>query len=215
MFFFNFDASSGFARKNPLAIVDAFARAFPNASESESVKLVMKTTNLSRWPEANFELRRRMQRLGGIIIDAEMTSQEVTTLTSLTDVYVSLHRAEGFGLGMAEAMFHAVPVIATRYSGSEEFLNSKNSFGVGYRMSAIDGAELRFNPSSESMFRKQMVWAKPDVAQAAKWMRLVYMRPDLRRRVGDRGSQTIREKFNSQRAGEAMRSRLEEIFRSR
>ena len=86
--------------------------------------LVMKTMNLDRWPEANYELRRRLDRVGGIVIDEQLTDKEVASLTRCSDVYVSLHRSEGFGLGMAEAMFFGVPVIATMLFRQRGFLTA-------------------------------------------------------------------------------------------
>ena len=175
--------------------------------------LVMKTLNLANWAEANFDLRRTMEDVGGVVIDEDLSDAEMSALTSLSDVYVSLHRAEGFGLGMAEAMYFGVPVIATRYSGSEEFLNSNNSCGVSYRFGRVDFAELRYNPSSESLFRREMQWASPDAEQAARWMRILYENQEMRQRIGAAGAETIRRQFSVQAAGSAMRQRLCDIVR--
>ena len=177
------------------------------------VCLVMKTLNLSRWPEAQFDLERRISDVGGIVIDDELTAAEMSALTNASDVYVSLHRSEGFGLGMAEAMYFEVPVIATRYSGSEEFLNSTNSCGVGFRIRSINPSELRYNPSSEMLYRSGMQWADPKIEQAAQWMRTLYENPSMRHRIGAAGAETIHNRFNAMTAGVVMRSRLEEIAR--
>lgn len=213
VFLFNFDANSGLARKNPFGVIEAFKLAFADLEDRSRVRLVMKTLNLARWPEAEFDLRRRLAEVGGIVVDEELTADEMAALTDMSDVYVSLHRAEGFGLGMAEAMYFGVPVIATRYSGSEEFLNSGNSCGVGYRLRRIDLEELRYNPSSEELYRSDMWWADPDARQAARWMRMLHERPEIRRRIGAAGAATVRQRFSSATAGMAMRQRLYEIVR--
>lgn len=212
-FLFNFDASSGIARKNPFGIIDAFKLAFADVGDRDRVCLVMKTLNLARWPEAEFDLRRRVSEVGGIVLDHEFTAAEMSALTNVSDVYVSLHRSEGFGLGIAEAMYFGVPVIATRYSGSEEFLSSANSCGVGFHIRNIDTAELRYNPSSEMLYRRDMQWAEPKVQQAARWMWILYQRPDVRYRVGIAGAETIHLGFSAMSAGIAMRRRLETIAR--
>jgi glycosyltransferase involved in cell wall biosynthesis len=214
VFLFSFDASSGVARKNPFGIIDAFKRAFADLANRSRVSLVMKTLNLGRWPESNFELRRKLADVDGIVIDEELSEAENSALTNMSDVYVSLHRAEGFGLGMAEAMYFGIPVIATRYSGSEEFLNASNSCGVGYKMKRVDFAELRYNPSSESLFSSEMMWADPDVAQAARWMRMLAEHGEMRERIGMAGEETIRHGFNAAASGAAMRRRLIEIVQA-
>ena len=208
LFLFNFDVSSGLARKNPFAAIDAFSQAF---SHEEGACLVMKTMNLNRWPEASYELRRRLDRVGGVIIEEHLTDAEVASLTRCCDVYVSLHRSEGFGLGMAEAMYFGVPVIATRYSGSEDFLTASNSCGVGYRMTCVDAGELRFNPGAENVYEPGMSWADPDIDQAAVWMRMLYDHQEMRQRIGAQGAETIRFRYNSEAAGCAMRCRLVNI----
>ena len=212
LFFFNFDANSGLGRKNPLAVIEAFRRAFPHRDGGRPPLLVMKTTNLHRWPEANFEIRRRLDHVGGVVIDSELAAEEVASLTKSCDVYVSLHRAEGFGLGMAEAMYFGLPVVATRYSGSEEFLTAKNSCGVGYRPRSMGADDLRFNPGAAELYRGRMTWADPDVDQAARWMRLLFERPDLRQSFGQAGAETIRSRYSLDVAGSAMRSRIHEIL---
>ena len=212
VFLFNFDASSGFARKNPFAIIEAFGRTFTRREAGVEACLVMKTMNLDRWPEANYELRRRLDRVGGIVIDEQLTDKEVASLTRCSDVYVSLHRSEGFGLGMAEAMFFGVPVIATRYSGSEEFLTATNSCGVGYCMKAVEIGELRFNPGAEVVYEPGMIWADPYVDQAASWMRSLYEDRRMRHRIGSAGAETIHRRYSMEVAGLAMRKRVEALL---
>lgn len=214
-FLFSFDVGSGIARKNPFAVIDAFEGAFSNVERRDDVCLAMKTSNLARHPEAQFELRRRLDSVGGKVIDESLTPGVLDSLMALCDAYVSLHRAEGFGLGIAEAMALGVPTIVTRYSGCDDFVTSNNCCGVGYSMVPIDLTELRFNPGAELLYRGDMLWAEPDVEQASRWMRFLADHPQDRRRIGAAGATTIRERYSQRRAGSAMRSRLLEIIENR
>jgi len=122
---------------------------------------------------------------------------------------VSLHRSEGFGLGIAEAMFLGKPVVATSYSGNTDFMSGDNSCPVGYRMRPITMADHRLFPSAAHVYQPGLPWAEPDVDQAARWMRTLADQPGLRARLGLRAAQTMRERYSSARVGELMVERLE------
>jgi glycosyltransferase involved in cell wall biosynthesis len=214
-FFFSFDAASTLARKNPWAIIEAYRMAFTRRERDRDVRLVMKTINLARHWEAEQRLREEMASVGGRLIDEDVTGVEMASLLALCDVYVSLHRAEGFGLGMAEAMYLAKPVIATNYSGNADFTTPVNSCPVNYRLAPVDEGELRFNPGTESVYEPGILWAEPDIAQAAKWMRYLYDNPAARTRIGRRGQQTITTRYSSPAAGAVMSERLSEIEEAR
>ena len=209
LFLFHFDVNSTLARKNPRGVIDAFRRAFSPAERAGGAHLVMKTINLASHPEAQAVLADAVKLVGGTIIDTDLRPEEVAALTSLCDVYVSLHRAEGFGLGMAEAMYFAKPVIGTAYSGNMDFMTLENSCPVGYRMVQIDLGELRFNRWSEQVYRPGEWWADPDLDEAARWMRRLYEDDGLRRRLGAAAAATMRSKCNSRVLGEQMRELLE------
>ncbi len=206
-----FDAASTFARKNPLAVIEAYRRAFSAAERAEKVQLVMKTINLGSYPEAAELLGAHLAAVGGSVLDADLSSGELAALTASCDVFVSLHRGEGFGLGAAEAMALGRPVVATWYSGTADFMTLRNSCPVGYRLVEVSDAELRFNPEARNVYRPGGLWAEPDVAEAARRMRLLYERPALRARLGTAAAATIARRFSSRAVGEMMRRRLEEI----
>ncbi len=214
MFLFHFDAHSTFARKNPLGVIDAFRRAFGPGGRRDEAQLVMKVLNLDRLPEARALLVHELESVGGILIETEMATTEVASLIALSDVYVSLHRAEGFGLGIAEAMFFEKPVIATAFSGPEDFLTPVNSCMLGYRPRTILGGDLYLNPGMEALYQTGKMWAEPDVVQAAKWMRRLASRPEERRRIGIQAGRTIRTSFSSLAVGAAVRNRLSALGRS-
>jgi glycosyltransferase involved in cell wall biosynthesis len=124
-------------------------------------------------------------------------------------VYVSLHRAEGFGLGLAEAMYFGKPVIGTAYSGNMGFMTVANSCPIGYRMVRVDPGELRFNRQTEKVYRPGELWADADLGEAARRMRQLYESEALRRRLGSAAAETIRRMCGSQVLGERMRLLLE------
>ncbi len=213
-FLFHFDAHSTFARKNPFGIIDAYRQAFGSRRGRTDVQLVMKVLNLARLPEARALLRRELEGVGGILIEHEMASDEVAALVKLCDVYVSLHRAEGFGLGIAEAMYFEKPVIATAFSGPEDFLTPSNSCMVGYRERTISPGDLYLNPGMGELYEVGKSWAEPDITQAARWMRLLAKRSEVRRTIGEEAGRTIRRSYSTLAAGTAIRNRLSDISKA-
>ena len=171
--------------------------------------LVLKTNHLSRLPEAYGLLTRELTAVGGTLIDEELSDGEMASLTTLCDVYVSLHRAEGFGFGIAEAMYFGRPVVATAYSGNMDFMNNSNSCPVGYRIQPISRYDLRLNPGSESVYSPGEIWAEPDVHDAARRMRFLFEQPQFGQRIGNAGARTIRERYGREVVGRQMRERLE------
>jgi glycosyltransferase involved in cell wall biosynthesis len=216
LFVFHFDAHSTFARKNPWAVISAFARAFSAAERSGPVRLVLKTINLSRCPPAAAErLMHEMRQVGGVLLDMELSRDEMASLIARSDVYVSLHRSEGFGLGIAEAMLAGRPAIATAYSGNLDFMTYQNSCLVGYRLVPVTTSEIQFNPGMEIVYEPDQLWAEANLDQAARWMRTLYEDKGLRERIGAAGSATIETRYNSAAAGAVAAARLADIASER
>ena len=212
IFFLHFDALSTFARKNPWAVIQAFRRAFTLRERSGPVRLVLKTINLSRTPvSASQRLVRELQAVNGILLDMDLSGNDMASLISSIDVYVSLHRSEGFGLGIAEAMASGRPAIATAYSGNLDYMSQQNSCLVGYHLRQLDGSESYESPGVEAVYEPGQLWADADVEQAARWMRLLYENPGLRKRIGAIGAATIKARYSPAAAGAAGASRLTEI----
>jgi glycosyltransferase involved in cell wall biosynthesis len=198
IFFFMFDFLSYFERKNPLAVIEAFKSAF---SPDENVELLIKCSN-SDW---NKEARARLMETGNGLkvnfLDDRLSRAELNNLVSLIDCYVSLHRSEGFGLPLAEAMYFKKPVIATGYSGNLEFMNINNSFLTKYRLVEI---EKDFGP-----YKKGRIWADPDIGHAAELMRLVFDDRMLATRVGERAASDIKIYLNPETCGQRILSRIQ------
>jgi glycosyltransferase involved in cell wall biosynthesis len=200
-FLFMFDHHSVFERKNPLGLIDAFIEAFPRGS---GASLVLKCINADRHPADHDILVADASRHPGIHVhEGYLGPREKNALLASCDCYVSLHRAEGFGLTLAEAMYFGRPVIGTGYSGNLEFMTPENSFLVDYELIPIGiGADP---------YPAQGEWAEPDLEHAARTMREVFEDRARSRAIGVRGALDIRRTHSRQAAGSAMRRRLEAI----
>ncbi len=203
LFLFCFDFFSVFERKNPIGVIEAFKRAF---APGEGPVLVIKSINGSR---KMVELERLHYACGDrsdiIIRDGYLTAAEKDALAAACDCYVSLHRAEGFGLTIAEAMLLEKPTIATRYSGNLEFMNDANSFLCGY--------ELRRIRHEAGPYPRDARWAEPKIAEAAKLMRFVYENPEAARRRGEQGRLDLCGAYDPRIVGAFIKSRLAELRR--
>jgi glycosyltransferase involved in cell wall biosynthesis len=197
-----FDFRSFMDRKNPLAAVRAFRAAF---SAGDKARLVVKHINSNMHKDDLAALNKELEGLNVKVIDGHLRRDEVVSLIASCDCTVSLHRAEGFGLTLAEAMALGKPVIATDYSGNTDFMNAGNSFPVKYRLVEL---ERDFPPYVKGGF-----WADPDVDHAASLMRLVYEDRALAEVTGRRAMAEITERFSPAAVGELYRQRLTHIER--
>lgn len=153
-----FDGASMIARKNPLASILAFQQAFPRGQrDARLIVKAMNTQGDSLWREC---LRRAAVDDRIIIADRVMDHSDYFELVQSCDVVLSLHRSEGFGRLMAEAMALGVPVIASRYSGNLDFMTDENSW-------LVDGELISVLPGDYA-FPKGQVWLEPTVAEAVK-----------------------------------------------
>jgi len=211
---FTFDAHSTFARKNPFAVIEAFRQAFTGTEMGHGATLVVKAIHLDSYPDARERLRREVLAVKGVLLEHDMSGEEVAGLLQSADVYVSLHRSEGFGLGMAEAMYFGTPVIATGHSGNMDFMNSFNSCPVGYQSSVISPEVLAYNPRMSVVYEYGNVWADPSVEDAAAWMRWLYEDESRRARIGSLAANMIGKRYSLKAVGEVLRERLEIISSS-
>ncbi|MDQ3626684.1 MAG: glycosyltransferase [Verrucomicrobiota bacterium] len=203
-FLFTFDFLSVFDRKNPLGVIAAFKRAF---APGEGAVLVLKSINGNHRMRAFEKLRFAASTHPDIhFSDQYLSATEKNTLTAQCDCYVSLHRSEGFGLTMAEAMALGKPVIATGYSGNLEFMTAENSYLCGYTEVEVGDDCDPYPPGAH--------WAEPDVAQAAVWMRHVFDHPGEARARGERAAADIRSLHSPAVAARTIAERIR-IIRDR
>lgn len=201
LFLFSFDYNSVFQRKNPLAIVEAFTRAFPPGS---GPVLVIKSINDEHDAAGHERLVAAAAQHPDIhLVDRYVSREERDALTAGCDCYISLHRSEGFGFTVAEAMAYGRPVITTAYGGTMDFTTPGNSYLVDYELVAI-------GPNA-GPYPEDGVWAQPDIGQAAALMREVVAHPDEARRRGDRARADIAERHSPQVAGKVMADRLARV----
>ena len=203
LFLFSFDFKSFAERKNPWAVIEAFQSAF--MQHSSPVGLVVKCFQGSQFPEKLgmlLELAAADPRI--IIIDKLLSREDVTGLQSVCDAYVSLHRSEGLGLGMAECMALGKPVIATAYSGNLEFMTPENSCLVDYTMIPVKPGEyIDYEPC--------WLWADADIGHAAATMRRVVEDVAYRTQIGRSAKLHMAKHFNHQVVAQAIQRRLAEL----
>jgi glycosyltransferase involved in cell wall biosynthesis len=200
MFLFVFDISSQFERKNPLGVIRAFREA---GFGRHQAALVLKFTNPEYDASAVRRLRAESEGLPVVLLDGYMERAELAGLIAASDCYVSMHRAEGFGLSMAEAMRLGKPVIATAYSGNLDFMNAENSYLVQYDVVPI---ARDYGP-----YPAGFEWADPDVAHAARLMRGIVEDPAGAARIGRRAAEDMSSLRSASTTGAAVRARLEAI----
>lgn len=200
-FYFSYDYNSVVQRKNPLAVVRAYTAAF---TPDEGAALVLKCINGDRHPESHAAVREAIgDRADIVLIDQYLDAADKNRLAASCDCYVSLHRSEGLGLTIAEAMYLAKPVIATAYSGNTDYMGEHNSFPVDYRLVPIGEGADPYPADGE--------WAEPDVDHAARLMRQVFEDPQEARRRAARGALDLRAQHSLQATGLAMDARLRHI----
>jgi glycosyltransferase involved in cell wall biosynthesis len=199
LFLFSFDHHSVFERKNPLAVIEAYTRAF---QPDDGAALVVKSINAASAPDDHGRLLAAATGRPDVhILDGYLSQEKKNAMVAACDCYVSLHRAEGFGLTMAEAMYLGKPVMATGYSGNLDFMNDDNALLVEHRLVPIGPDASPYPPDGE--------WADPDVEHAARLMREVFDRPQLARERGRRAAEDIRRTHSPAVAGAIMGRRLD------
>ena len=200
VFLFIFDFLSVFERKNPMAIINAFKKAF---AENEKVVLFIKSINGSKFPTEFKKLKQSCHNEKIKLIDEHMDKNDILSLISSCDCYVSLHRSEGTGLTMAEAMYAGKPVIATGYGGNTDFMNINNSFLVKHKLVTL---EKDYGP-----YKKGNSWAEPDIDHAASQMKYVFNNQEKARNIAKSGSEFIKLNLNSKVSGEEILTRLKNL----
>lgn len=195
-----FDTSSYAARKNPGGAVQAFEAAFADAGEE--ALLVVKVHGAGEEDLQKIRaLVRDPERL--VLLNHRMEREESSSLIACCDVLVSLHRSEGFGLILLEAMALGVPVVATDWSANTDFMDGDSACMVQYTLVSTKGAYLGG--------QQDQLWAEPDTGQAARYLRALYEDPDLRRRIGAAGQRRAQAEYSIQESAKRLKRRFEEI----
>lgn len=206
VFLCTFDFHSWLERKNPYAVLSAFNRAFN--SDRDDVFLLIKTSNGHRHPAALLALLNATSGDRRIAVrDQIIDARHLRALQRCCDAYVSLHRAEGFGLGLAECMAIGKPVIATGWSGNLEFMDADNSCLVDFRLVPVLEGQYPHGAGA--------LWAEADIASAAAHMAGLANSRSAAVELGERGSRAVREALDPRRASKRIMLRCAEISTQR
>ena len=201
LFLYCFDFFSIFNRKNPLGLIKAFKKAF---APNEGPFLLIKSINGKKH---YLKLRKLYKEARGrsdiFILDQYFSNKEKNELMNLCDAYISLHRAEGFGLTLAEAMSLGKPVIGTHYSGNLTFMNQENSFLCPYELMPVGRGSAPY-PS-------HAVWGEPNLEEAAKLMRYVVKNPKEAQCRGKRAQEELQKSHSLLNTVAFIQKRWEEI----
>ena len=198
VFLFAFDMFSTTGRKNPYGLIDAFRRAF---RPTEPVDLVIKVSRGSKLPEEFAKLTAHCAAAGVLLRNEVLPREDLLALMNACDCYVSLHRSEGLGLGMAETMLMGKPVIATGYSGNLDFMTPETSYLVRY--------ERRASEVDHPPYPKGAVWAEPDLDHAAELMRYVVDHPGEAAVTGSRAKVELERLLSMEAYAQRVAERLQ------
>ena len=223
---YGFDLNSTAIRKNPMGALEAFQRAFPlphlpatfgrdctSHPLSEQVSLLIKTFPPRRFSAEWEWLQARAAEDPRIVLIAEsLPRHELLLLYGCCDVFLSLHRSEGFGRGMAEALQLGVDVIATDFGGNTDFCTGPLAHPVRWRKAPI--------PRGSYPYAEGHSWVEPDLDHAVELCRQVAARrlmiaSDLNAPDPSRDGSVLvdyRKKFSFVQIGNRYRERLQALW---
>ena len=189
--------ASGFERKNPLALVAAFARAFPEPDPAR-VRLSLLLTNAEHYSPARPAIEAACAGRPDIAITWEpLAPVALARWLGEADLYAALHRSEGFGLPLAEAMLAGIPVMATGWSGNRDFMDETNSLLVDYRLVPVRDPQGKYPEGEER-------WAEPDIDHAARLLRAAAADPARLAALAVEGQRSARTRLTAARFTEAL-----------
>ena len=204
----SFDSFSFVQRKNPLALIHAFRDAFPEGG----AQLLLKTQNRTRvgdpaqqaiWAEIDALITDDPRFC---LLDETMRRDDLLTLTAGANAYLSLHRAEGWGFGMIEAMAMGVPVLATGYSGNLAYSDDSTAWLVPATEVAPDPQDYMFTPDGG-------LWGQPNHEAAVRLLRQMRAAPEARKRKAGLALQRVRRDFSPETIGTRYATRIETVLR--
>ena len=201
LFFFAFDFLSFFERKNPMALVRAFKQAFRREQFGSKVGLVLKTLNGEFVPATTAAVRDELRNDPSLIlIERTLTREENLQIISACDAVASLHRSEGLGLLIAEAMALGKPVISTDYSATTELVTPQTGYPIDYELVPVRDGQYPFHEGQ--------MWAEADVNHAAWLMRRVYEEQAEATRRAEMAKHHLARHYSLEACSSRMRERL-------
>lgn len=198
-----FDFNSSMSRKNPECAINAFCHAF--SPDDQDVGLVIKVNNPTK--ECMNVLNALLAGYDNVYYITEtLEKKAVNSLISCVDVYVSTHRAEGFGLVMAEAMLLKTACIATNWSSNTEFMNSETACMVPYHLIQIGEGDRNYPAGA--------TWADPDMEETARYMKLLKESPDDYREMVEKAYDSVSVILGKDRVETLLTQRISQIYAS-
>ncbi len=202
-FLYMFDASSFLERKNPLCLLNAFIHEF---SEMEDAALVIKMAYTGTNEDVLKEIKNLCQSRKNIILIRDILDPEsLSSLLASADCYVSPHRVEGFGLSIIEAMMLKVPVIATGYSGSNDFVTPATAFPIDYSLIEIE--------NNVGPYLNGYVWADPKETHLRELMRTVYKGEGQVQKKVNAAYELVTQNYSLEAVANRLAHRIEEIIK--
>lgn len=205
LFLYMFDVKSFIERKNPFGLIEAYKKAFRS---DDRAKLVIKVSSGHFNPTEFARLQEEAAQAGVIVIDEVFSRARSYGLIQACDCYVSLHRSEGLGLTMAEAMLMGKPVIATRYSGNLDFMTDSSSLLVDHELQYLKGT---CSEDVYAVYPAENFWADPNTEHAATFMRWAYDNQEEAKALGQRAKEHASHVLSPKSAGERFTAGLETI----
>ena len=182
-----FDLQSGRVRKNPEGAIEAFRRAFP---DPDAAHLVLKVTGASGAPRDADKLRALIAGMRNVtLLDHFLPAADLSALIGQCDTLLSLHRAEGLGLFLAEAMWLGRPIVATGWSGVLQLIDDSHAMLVRYQKAPVRPGDYPWAPNGAQ-------WAEPDLEHAAECLRRLAADPALRIELGRRSLDKAQAEFD-------------------
>ena len=193
---------SGMARKNPLGAIRAFKSAF---GDSRDAFLLMKVSSGDVYPERLAQIELEIGNAPNIRLSAgPLSDRDYWSLLSSIDAVLSLHRSEGFGLVMAQAMALGKVAIATGWSGNMDYMTPENSYPVRYQLVPVEDPEENYREADQK-------WADPEIEHAATLLRRIASDGEARQRIGAAAAESIGAKFSRSAITNVLIARLEEL----
>lgn len=192
-----FDSLSTTIRKNPEATIDAFINVFKNDSDSV---LIVKTHNLDRSKDAQKVLEKYSGIPNIIIINEHFSKEKLHSLIQKSDVLISLHGSEGFGLTMAEAMSYGKIVVGTGYSGNLDFMNVNNSFLIQY--------DFIKTSNTKGLIAEGLTLARPNLEDATQKLQYIKNNFQSLNSIKQSAEAQIRDHFSLETIGKLLKLRL-------